>query len=90
MCEPHGCGPAAYRTGLEKQQRPECRHGARQFDLGSGGVLIPLVDDAAAAQAAVAACRYAPEGRRGVAPRRAANYNRDTATYLAEANSLLI
>ena len=60
------------------------------FDLGAGGVLIPLVDDAASAQAAVAACRYAPEGRRGVAPRRAANYNRDTATYLAEANSSLI
>ncbi len=60
------------------------------FDLGAGGVLIPLVDDAAAAQAAVAACRYAPEGRRGVAPRRAANYNRDIVTYLAEANSSLI
>jgi 2-keto-3-deoxy-L-rhamnonate aldolase RhmA len=60
------------------------------FDLGAGGVLIPLVDDAAAAQAAVAACRYAPQGRRGVAPRRAANYNRDIATYLAEANDSLI
>jgi 4-hydroxy-2-oxoheptanedioate aldolase len=60
------------------------------LDLGAGGVLIPLVDDAAAAQAAVAACRYAPEGRRGVAPRRAGNYNRDIATYLAEANSSLI
>ena len=60
------------------------------LDLGSGGVLIPLVDDAASAQAAVAACRYAPEGRRGVAPRRAANYNRESVTYLAEANSSLI
>ncbi|MCU0503341.1 MAG: aldolase/citrate lyase family protein [Anaerolineae bacterium] len=60
------------------------------LDLGAGGVLIPLVDDAAAAQAAVAACRYAPEGRRGVAPRRAGNYNRDAVTYLAEANSSLI
>ncbi len=60
------------------------------LDLGAGGVLIPLVDDAAAAQAAVAACRYAPDGKRGVAPRRAGNYNRDTATYLAEANSSVI
>ena len=60
------------------------------LDLGAGGVLIPLVDDAAAAEAAVAACRYAPEGSRGVAPRRAGNYGRDTATYLAEANSSLI
>jgi len=60
------------------------------LDLGAGGVLIPLVDDATAAQAAVAACRYAPLGRRGVAPRRAANYNRDAATYLAEANDSLI
>ena len=60
------------------------------LDLGAGGVLVPLVDDAAGAEAAVAACRYAPAGRRGVAPRRAANYNRDTATYLAEANRSLI
>lgn len=60
------------------------------LDLGAGGVLIPLVDDASAAQAAVAACRYAPEGRRGVAPRRAGNYSRATAEYLAEANSSLI
>ena len=60
------------------------------LDLGAGGVLIPLVDDAAAAQAAVAACRLCARGGRGVAPRRAGNYSRDTATYLAEANSSLI
>ena len=60
------------------------------LDLGAGGVLIPQVDDAAAAQAAVAACRYAPDGRRGVSPRRAANYRRNIATYLTEANQSLV
>jgi 4-hydroxy-2-oxoheptanedioate aldolase len=36
------------------------------LDLGARTVLVPMVDDAAAARAAVAACRYPPEGRRGM------------------------
>lgn len=60
------------------------------LDLGAGGVLVPQVDDAAAAQAAVAASRYAPDGRRGISPRRAANYRRSYETYLAEANQSIV
>jgi len=56
------------------------------LDLGAGGVLIPLIQDAADALTAVQACRYPPQGIRGVAPRRASNYFRDMSAYLAEAN----
>lgn len=36
----------------------------RALDLGAHGVIVPLVESAQAAAAAVAACRYAPEGVR--------------------------
>jgi 4-hydroxy-2-oxoheptanedioate aldolase len=36
----------------------------RALDLGAHGVIVPLVNDAAEAAAAVAACRYAPVGVR--------------------------
>ena len=35
------------------------------LDLGPDGVLVPMVHSAEAARAAVAACRYPPEGTRG-------------------------
>jgi 2-keto-3-deoxy-L-rhamnonate aldolase RhmA len=41
------------------------------LDLGADTVMIPMVDDAEQAKAAVAACRYPPKGRRGVGPWRA-------------------
>ena len=34
------------------------------LDLGAAGVIVPMVDDAAAAAQAVSACRYAPDGER--------------------------
>jgi len=34
------------------------------LDLGAYGVIVPMVEDAAQAAAAVSACRYAPEGQR--------------------------
>jgi 4-hydroxy-2-oxoheptanedioate aldolase len=40
----------------------------RALDAGAGGVIVPLVETAEAAAAAVAACRYAPEGRRSWGP----------------------
>lgn len=60
------------------------------LDLGAGGVLIPLLQNAEAARAAVQFCRYPPNGGRGVAPRRAGNYFRDAAAYLSEANRALL
>jgi len=36
----------------------------KALDLGAGGVIVPMVDSAADAAAAVASCRYAPDGVR--------------------------
>jgi 4-hydroxy-2-oxoheptanedioate aldolase len=38
------------------------------LDSGAEGIIVPHVDTAEQARAAVAACRFAPEGRRGVCP----------------------
>jgi 2-dehydro-3-deoxyglucarate aldolase len=43
----------------------------RALDIGSHGVLIPWVNSKSEAEAAVAACRYPPQGIRGCGPRRA-------------------
>ena len=40
------------------------------LDLGAAGVVVPMVHDAAAARAAVEACRYAPSGARSWGPMR--------------------
>ena len=40
----------------------------RVLDAGAGGVIVPLVDTAEDAAAAVAACRYPPAGRRSYGP----------------------
>jgi 4-hydroxy-2-oxoheptanedioate aldolase len=42
----------------------------RALDTGSRGVVVPLVNDAAAAAAAVRACRYPPQGDRSYGPMR--------------------
>lgn len=57
------------------------------LDAGVGGVMLPMVNSREAAEAAVAAARYPPQGRRGFGPWRASDYYRDAAAYLAEANS---
>lgn len=46
----------------------------RALDLGAYGIVVPLVDDADDAAAAVASVRYAPEGRRSWGPVRGALY----------------
>ena len=40
----------------------------RALDAGAVGVIVPMVNTAEQAQAAVAACRYAPTGERSVGP----------------------
>ena len=40
----------------------------RVLDAGALGVIVPLVNSAAEAQRAVAACRYAPDGARSIGP----------------------
>ncbi len=46
----------------------------KALDAGAYGVIIPLVNSADEAQAAVGACRYAPDGYRSYGPVRAAYY----------------
>lgn len=59
----------------------------RILDTGVMGVLVPYVNTRAEAEAAVAACKYPPQGIRGVAGSpRAAGYTRNMAGYLASAN----
>lgn len=54
------------------------------LDAGAGGVVIPMVNSPAEAEAAVAACRYPPEGRRSFGPIRAALV--EGRSYFADAN----
>jgi 4-hydroxy-2-oxoheptanedioate aldolase len=48
--------------------RPE--HIGRALDSGARGVIVPMIDSAAEAGAAAAACRYPPRGRRSWGPSR--------------------
>src|SRR3990172_12512095 len=43
----------------------------KALDAGAGGVIVPMVNSKAEAEAAVAACRYAPLGVRSYGPTRA-------------------
>lgn len=59
----------------------------RYLDIGAKNLLLPFVQDAAEAAAAVAATRYAPRGLRGMGgATRASNFGR-TADYVATAES---
>jgi 4-hydroxy-2-oxoheptanedioate aldolase len=46
----------------------------KMLDAGAYGIIVPLVNRREEAEAAVAACRYAPDGRRSYGPIRAAYY----------------
>lgn len=56
------------------------------LDLGIRSVLVPMVDTAEQAAAVVRACRYPPEGVRGIGGARASRWGRD-AHYVHEANA---
>jgi 2-dehydro-3-deoxyglucarate aldolase/4-hydroxy-2-oxoheptanedioate aldolase len=63
----------------------------RILDTGVMGVLIPYVNTREEAEAAVAACKYPPQGVRGVAgSTRAAGYTRDMRSYLGAANDEIV
>jgi len=60
----------------------------RILDTGVMGVLVPYVNTRDEAEAAVAACKYPPQGVRGVAGSpRAAGYSGNTMPYLTSANA---
>ena len=58
----------------------------KALDRGAMGALIPLVRTAEEARAAVAACKYPPEGIRGVAGTRVSRYGADLPHYVAAWN----
>lgn len=58
----------------------------RVLDTGAAGVMAPQVNTPAEAEAFVAATRYPPAGRRGMAAARASNYGRDFEEYVESAN----
>ncbi len=58
----------------------------KALDRGAYGVLVPFVNNAAEAAAAVAACRYPPAGIRGVAGTRASTYGATLPAYLQSWN----
>jgi 4-hydroxy-2-oxoheptanedioate aldolase len=60
--------PAA---GIVRVSRNEPGRIGRVLDAGADGVIVPLVNDAKEAAAAVAACRYSPRGVRSFGPFRA-------------------
>jgi len=56
------------------------------LDIGSYGLLVPMVNSREDAVKAVEAAKYPPAGIRGVGPRRASNYYRSFQDYLAKAD----
>ena len=58
----------------------------RALDRGPLGVVVPLVSTAEEAERVVAACRYPPQGIRGVAGSRASGYGATLAEYFAAWN----
>ena len=59
----------------------------QMLDLGALGVIVPLVNSAAEAEAAVRAAKYPPQGVRGFAFHRGNNWGADFADYAAQANA---
>src|ERR1700752_495699 len=60
----------------------------KALDLGAYGIIVPLVNTAAEAAMAVAACRYPPVGMRSNGPVRAVHYG--GADYVAHANDEIV
>ncbi len=63
----------------------------RVLDTGAWGIVVPMVNSRAEAEAAVAAARYQPLGRRSIGGQlHAANFDTDPATYYARANDEIL
>ncbi len=63
----------------------------RVLDIGAWGVVVPMVNSRAEAEAAIPAIRYQPLGQRSVGGNmHAANFGTDTATYYARANDEIL
>lgn len=63
----------------------------RVLDLGAYGVMVPWIGGRAEAEAAVRACKYPPQGIRGIAgSHRAGGYGRHAAEYWQRANEEIL
>ncbi|HWW01197.1 MAG TPA: aldolase/citrate lyase family protein [Candidatus Acidoferrum sp.] len=63
----------------------------RVLDTGAWGIVVPMVNSRAEAEAAVAAARYAPHGNRSIGGQlHAVNFETDPATYYARANDEIL
>jgi 4-hydroxy-2-oxoheptanedioate aldolase len=83
---------AAERRGITPIVRPERNDPGtinKYLDQGAQGVQVPHVNTAAEARAAVAACRYYPEGARGLGGGRMSDFGYGIATsdYVKAANA---
>jgi 4-hydroxy-2-oxoheptanedioate aldolase len=76
--------PVLYRVAANEPVRI-----MHALDSGASGVVVPQVRTTADVERAVAWCRYPPDGLRGVAPRRAGGYGRETVAYMAASNALI-
>ncbi|RJQ65659.1 MAG: 2,4-dihydroxyhept-2-ene-1,7-dioic acid aldolase [Desulfobacteraceae bacterium] len=63
----------------------------RVLDAGAYGILVPYINTKEEAEAAVRACKYPPEGIRGIAgSTRAAWFNRNAMNYFSRANDEIL
>lgn len=63
----------------------------RVLDTGAWGIIVPMVNSRAEAEAAVAAARYAPRGTRSIGGQlHAVNFETDPATYYQRANDEIL
>jgi|SRR5436190_4550841 len=63
----------------------------RVLDTGAWGIVVPMVNSRAEAEAAVAAARYAPHGNRSIGGQlHAVNFETDPATYYQRANDEIL
>jgi 4-hydroxy-2-oxoheptanedioate aldolase len=63
----------------------------RVLDIGAWGIVVPMVNTRAEAEAVVAAARYGPIGSRSIGGQlHAANFETDAATYYAKANDEIL
>ena len=81
-----GAARAAGRPALVRVAENATVPIASALDDGAAGVIVPRVDSAAEAEAAVAAARFPPAGRRGIGPGRAGGYGRTVPDHFARSN----
>lgn len=63
---------------------------SKALDSGAEGVIVPLVNDAAAAERAVQSCRYPPRGDRSIGPIRIAGSGRGRAPVPVQAACIVM